>query len=407
MKHASQSEFGRPRTAALSQHPAKGSHASATAPTDPYDKWALLQALTDAATLYELNHRTLGVLKALLTFWPDRTLTPDVNSCIVFPSNRVLASRLNGMPDSTLRRHLAKLVSLGVVSRHASANHKRFARRITGAVQQAYGFDLSPLARHSDHLVQQAAQARTAHHQLMILRDHVAVLRQSRLEQNPACPLVEEARQVLRRKPDLDALTGLKTALSEALSNQDTPPARPRFCDLAAAEMSTTDVQNERHIQDSLKQDFDSEGLEKNASETALENSELTLSNDCSDKARLETKSTCPAHRDLELNQILGSCSEALAFFPNPVRSWQDLLHLGDRLAPMLGIDQPVLSQAKQHMGPLEAAISVLCILQRASEIRSPGAYLRRLAQKASAGGFSVRPMLLALKNREKAACSV
>ena len=393
----------------MSQHPAKGSHASATAPTDPYDKWSLLQALTDAATLYELNHRTLGVLKALLTFWPDRTLTPDVNSCIVFPSNRVLASRLNGMPDSTLRRHLAKLVSLGVVSRHASANHKRFARRITGAVQQAYGFDLSPLARHSDHLVQQAAQARAAHHQLMILRDHVAVLRQSRLEQDPACPLVEEARQMLRRKPDLDALTGLKTALSEALSNQDTPPARPRFCDLAAAEMSTTDVQNERHIQDSLKQDSDSEGLEEKATKTALENPEPTLQKEGSDRGSLqtgsETKNPHPTLRDLKLSQILGSCSEAMTFFPDPVRSWQDLLHLADRLAPMLGIDQPVLSEAKQQMGPLEAAISVLCILQRASEIRSPGAYLRRLAQKASAGGFSVRPMLLALKNRDKTAC--
>lgn len=94
----------------------------------PVDKWQILDALSAAAEEFELNHRTLSVLRALITFLPAREITAELNSCIVFPSNRTLSERLHGMPESTLRRHLAKLVELGIISRHDSANRKRFAR---------------------------------------------------------------------------------------------------------------------------------------------------------------------------------------------------------------------------------------------------------------------------------------
>ena len=70
----------------------------------PVDKWQILDALSAAAEEFELNHRTLSVLRALITFLPAREITAELNSCIVFPSNRTLSERLHGMPESTLRR---------------------------------------------------------------------------------------------------------------------------------------------------------------------------------------------------------------------------------------------------------------------------------------------------------------
>jgi replication initiation protein RepC len=50
------------------------------------------------------------------------------------------------MAPTTLRRHLAVLVDCGLVVRRDSPNGKRFARKGQGGeVEQAYGFDLSPL----------------------------------------------------------------------------------------------------------------------------------------------------------------------------------------------------------------------------------------------------------------------
>lgn len=381
MKHASQTDFGRQATAAL----------SSSVETSPQDKWVLLTALSEAANLYELNHRTLSVLKALLSFWPDRELSPAPNSCIVFPSNRTLATRLNGMPESTLRRHLSQLVKLGIVSRHDSPNQKRYARRVTGALEQAYGFDLSPLARHADHLLEQASLQRQAYERLMVLRDRVAQQRQDLLGLQGETALTEHARLVLRRKPQHDQLQALHVQLDDALLQADTSSLNsedtPAFIQCASPEMSSTDDQNERHIQDSIKQSFDSERSEKNE----LEKADPVETHSAQDMKTAKQQL-------LTLSQVLEHCKECQSFFPAPVRSWSDLISLADRLAPMLGIDQPVMAQAKQLMGASTAAVSLLCILERASEIRCPGAYLRRLAQKAAMGGFSVVPMLSALK---------
>ena len=60
MHHASQIQFGRLETCAKMD----GGH----------DKWDLLSALTKAAEEFELTHRTLSVLKALMTFLPDRMI---------------------------------------------------------------------------------------------------------------------------------------------------------------------------------------------------------------------------------------------------------------------------------------------------------------------------------------------
>jgi replication initiation protein RepC len=48
-------------------------------------------------------------------------------------------------------------------------------------------------------------------------------------------------------------------------------------------------------------------------------------------------------------------------------------------------------------MGNEKACIIAAAILQRAEMIRSPGAYLRNLTERARAGQFSLGPVLMAL----------
>jgi replication initiation protein RepC len=53
-------------------------------------------------------------------------------------------------------------------------------------------------------------------------------------------------------------------------------------------------------------------------------------------------------------------------------------------------------------MGSQTASTLVLCMLERLSEIRSPGAYLRRLSQRARAGQFSITPIIASIRQRQK-----
>ena len=203
MKHASQVAFGMAEPCALPS----------------VDKWDILSALSKAAPEFGVSHRTLAVLKALMTFLPEQLIAAERGGAVVFPSNRKLCERLNGMPESTLRRHLAKLVETGIVSRQDSPNRKRFARNIGGTRAVAYGFDLSPLAVHAEQVQAIAEDADLKAERIAVLRDRLALLRQEILasgQQLPPLPqeTLERARLTLRRRVDEADLIALMRCAS-------------------------------------------------------------------------------------------------------------------------------------------------------------------------------------------------
>ena len=96
-------------------------------------KWRLFRALTEAKAPLGVTDRALSVLHALLSFHQETALTlPVVDpraadedgegsaGIVVFPSNRELSIRANGMAPATLRRHLACLVDAGLIIRRDS-----------------------------------------------------------------------------------------------------------------------------------------------------------------------------------------------------------------------------------------------------------------------------------------------
>ncbi|MDF1727066.1 MAG: plasmid replication protein RepC [Sulfitobacter sp.] len=357
MKHTTQSDFGRPMAAV--QSPSQGP-----------DKWTLLANLTEAAETFELSHRTLTVLKALLTFLPTREI-PAGAQAIVFPSNSTLSRRLSGMPESTLRRHLSKLVKSGIVSRHDSPNRKRYARRIGARTALAFGFDLTPLALLDAQLEERAEQARQQRAALCVLRDDVMCLRARLIAGQGESDLTDEIARILRRKPALEILQAARETLTGLV---DSAPASP--------DLSAPDSRNERHIQNTTKYDFDSEKTQKPPKA----------------ERAVPVERAGGREEGIDLKRVTRTCQAFRDFFPDLIRGWHDLVAIGDRISPMLGIDTPVLHHAKRVMGVERAAVVILCILEKAQAVRNPGGYLRHLTKLAGAGGFSVIPMLRALE---------
>lgn len=317
------------------------------------DKWHLLDALTEAAELIGLNHRTLTVLRALLTFHPERALSAEVGAAVVFPSNATLCKRLNGIPESTLRRHLAALVKAGVIARMDSPNRKRFCRR--GGL--AFGFDLSPLARAADGLLQAAETARQEQQRRAVLRDRLALARDRALRMG--CPVehLETARLTLRRKATSDVLQSVLSDVERLLRPEDVRPA-------PTEKMSASDGGNERHIQDTDKKTFVSESQVREGL------------------------------RGVSLGEVMDHCREYESYFPEVPKTWPGLIEIANRLQAMLGIDRHVYNHALERLGPERTAATVVSILERIGQIRKPGAYLRVLVDRADAGQFNLRGLV-------------
>ncbi|MFW8642805.1 plasmid replication protein RepC [Rhizobium beringeri] len=122
------------------------------------DKWKVFRDASEARELLGLQDRSLAVLDALLSFHPDNELRQDAQ-LIVFPSNAQLTLRAHGIAGATLRRHLALLVEAGLIVRKDSPNGKRYPRKDkAGAIDSAFGFDLSPLLMRTDELAMMAQQ---------------------------------------------------------------------------------------------------------------------------------------------------------------------------------------------------------------------------------------------------------
>ena len=336
---------------------------AAVQPAEPderfVDKWHLLDTLTEAADQLDLSHRTLNVLRAMMTFLPGRLIPDEPGRAMVFASNRSLSARLSGMPESTLRRHLSQLVALGLVSRHNSPNRKRFARRIGSEIKIAFGFDLSPLARHASQLREMADIARQEAEECDVLRAEIHMLRQRIIALGGDTATTEDLRRHLRRKPCLNTLRQLRNDTELLL--QDVAPDRS-----TPTRMDIIDAEIERHIEPETKSISDSE--------TA--NTEM-----------------------ISLAELTETCQEMNAYFPQPPRSWRDLLLRTEQMAPMMGIDPPVFIDAVKMLGSRGASIAVCYLMERFHEIENPGGYLRRLTQEGRAGRFCENMLVNRLKS--------
>ena len=342
------------------------------------NKWELFRELCVARAAFNVSDRDLTVLNALLSFHREANLS-DNDNLIVFPSNRALSERAHGMAESTLRRHLAALVAAGLIIRHDSPNGKRYAARDSdGNISRAFGFDLRPLLVKAENINLAAAETRAAEQRLRRLREEVVLMKRDILKlvsygrewqdsgewDDIEADMLEIHRR-MRRKMAFEALEEVRGALREISSKVQDILDETR-------KMSGNDRKIERHYSNSNKDTLESEPSQKK-----------------------ETRETCEPTLPLAL--VLKACPDILPYSPEKPRHWHDLVALAGFVRGMMGISPTAWAEAQRVMGPEIAAITVAGILQRVSEIRSPGGYLRALTRKAESSGFSPGPMIMAL----------
>lgn len=351
------------------------------------DKWVVLRDLTTARKQIGVTDRQLFVLQTLLGFLKETDLAAQsTDKLIVHPSNETLSGRLNGMPCSTLRRHLAILVDTGLIRRRDSPNGKRFVRRYRSGQRDVFGLDLSPLVERASQIAALAEAVRADADRLDRLRRTVSLMRRDLAAlasfggtQHPDLPLwdrIEDLARLtartLRRALSLEELSHIEQQLNAALSK-----ARDV---LDPAVLSTNDAQNERHQQDSEKDYSESETADPGT--RTLPQSEAP---------------TPPTKTRIPLSLILSACPEILTYGKGSIRHWHDLQRAAQTVYPMMGISTSAWEEAVERMGPEQASATVAAILQRFEMIRSPGGYLRNLARRASEQAFTIGPMMLAL----------
>ncbi|MBD9375124.1 replication initiation protein RepC [Rhizobium sp. ARZ01] len=359
--------------------------------TGTAEKWQLLRALTEARTHYGLSDRTIAVLEALLSFYPEKVLdgrTPIV----VFPSNAELSVRSRGMSPATLRRHLAQLLATGMLIRRDSPNGKRYCRRDDrGVVEDAFGFDLAPLALMAHEIHEQAELARTEARRYQALRAEVtlhlrdvAKVIEAALSEGRAGPWLDhqfalaELSGRLGRSASTEALTERKLALISLRCRVE----EDYLNSLSNEEMSGNDLQDERHIQNSNSDP----SIELNGNE--------------SKQAEPSAEGTAPERKGLaiSLKRVLAVCPEIRSYAKDGVATWAEFIKAAALVRSMLGISPDAYEKARAAMGDGAAAVVIAAMLERSDQIRSPGGYLRELTRKAEAGQFSVLPMIKALE---------
>ncbi len=386
-------------------------HATGELPPNGVNKWEALRELAAARTVFGLSDRDMSVLQALVSFHQATILGGNDKDLVVHPSNKAICERLNGMPCSTMRRHLAHLVAAGIVVRRDSPNGKRYARRY-GGEKISFGFDLTPLATRFAEISAAAEAVRASQEGLKRLREAVSLMRRDLAglaeygaSQRPDLPLWDQCSDMarltardLRRKLSEADLTALEAELKRALD-----AARNILEPVETENMSTNDAITEHHYQNSNKDSYDSELRFEKSKGEAVRPSDYDPPEEGEGPCE---PSSAPEDRklpNLPLGLVLATCLEIQTYSDTPIRHWHELVRAADLVRPMMGISPSAWDEARQEMGPEEAAVVVAAMLERFGDIHSPGGYLRHLSSKAAMGAFSCGPMVMALMRRDAA----
>lgn len=378
----------------------------ASVPGKPINKWELLRELSKAQAAFGVTERDLTVMQGLLSFFPDDALGGNAEM-VVFPSNKAICERLNGMPCSTMRRHLARLVEAGLLMRRDSPNGKRYVRK-HGEERVAFGFDLSPLYCRSEEVARAAEAVREAEDRVRRLREVVSLMRRDLAavaefgeEIRPGLGIWDQLRdkavltaRALRRKLTLEELSAYRTDLDALLDH-----ARNVIDGPETEEMNTNGANTERHHHNSNEESIDLEpALEKGGAAAGAPEAETDAL--VADVEEADTRRV----PKIPLHLVIAGCPSLKTFYQGDIRHWHQLFDAACHVRPAMGISASAWEEAQRFMGPEQASIVVVAMLERFADIRSPGGYLRALTSKAAAGEFSCGPMIMALMSRRTAA---
>ncbi|RMC65169.1 plasmid replication protein RepC [Sinorhizobium meliloti] len=364
-----------------------------TEPETSADKWKLFRALCEAKPKLGISERALSVMNALLSFYPETTLSEE-NGLIVFPSNMQLSLRAHGMAEATLRRHIAALVDAGLLARRDSPNGKRYARKDgDGAIDEAYGFSLAPLLSRAREIEQIAANVEMERLQLRKLRERLTICRRD------IAKLIEVALEEgvdgnwdaihQHYRSLLATIPRVATAASVAPILEEMEMLREEISNLLEIRvkienLSANPDQTERHKQSSIPE--------------SINELEPSSRQEQGEKPSEAIEPQREPMKEFPLGMVLQACPSISDYGPGgAVTDWRDLMRAAGVVRSTLRVSPSAYQDACGVMGLQNASAIMACILERAGHINSPGGYLRDLTSRAKRGEFSLGPMLMAL----------
>jgi replication initiation protein RepC len=391
--HLATTPFGR-RSLSLGMLAAQMA-AKDVASTASVQKWQVFRDIKEARNAIGATDRGLAILDALLSFHPDAELS-GASQLVVWPSNEQLIARANGMSPATLRRHLANLVECGLIIRRDSPNGKRFARKGEGGtIEQAYGFDLSPLVARAAEFKELAEQTRAERRAVRLAREKITIIRRDIVKMIETG--IEEGvpgnwgriqlayQEIISRLPRTASFETLE-AISAELDAlwQDIRDALESF--INSQNLNSNESQTERHIQNSNPDS-------KSESEHGLRHKDEASSS----PADSHNVHSLPK-RELPLGIVLDACPNiAWLAKSGKIGNWRDFLAAAETARPLLGVSPSAWDEARAVMGERDAAVTLAAIYQRQEQISSAGGYLRSLTGRARQAQFSTWPMIMAL----------
>ena len=363
-------------------------------------KWKIFRAITDARDRLDISDRALTVLNALLTCLPETALTPG--NLVVFPSNASLSERTHGMAGTTLRRHLFALVNAGLIIRRDSPNGKRYARRSgDGTIEQAFGFDLTPIVARAEEFDRLADEVRIERRTIALARERVSILRRD-IAKMIAVAAEEGALgdwgDLRRRFAGLSGRLpravglGVLEPLAENLERLAAEAGKLLGSHLSAKKTDGNDSHSGAHYQNSNPDPL----IEL---EPASQEGGGPISEPQPVPERRSQQAT-----GFPLGLILKACPDIAMYSRTGIGSWPEFIATAAIVRSALGISPSAWEDAVDAMGEGDAAVTVAAILQRSAEVKSPGGYLRGLTAKARAGNYSIGPQIMALWKKQKTA---
>lgn len=279
---------------------------------------------------------------------------------IVFPSNRVLIERCDGIDERTLRRRISHLEKTGILARRSSSNGKRYrVRNEESETILAYGIDLSPAFAMKTQLEELARDCHREESRRTVLRARIRHMLFAFPGAGSAAHR-EEARLSLRRSLPSDKLQRILDGLES--DRIPTPPDVAQATDV----MTARDSQNDRHIQISDKESYESDshsqGLESAASQE-------------------ERRKSIENPQDITVDECMELATTSRTMASETPQSWDDIVRLSFSLAPAIGIGSRNLQAAEPHLGRHGMALAILGLVEAFDRIKCPGAYLHTLVQ--------------------------
>jgi replication initiation protein RepC len=332
-----------------------------------------------------------------------------------------------GISERQVQKLEKELAGVGAICFRDSGNFKRYGFRDakTGAIQHAFGVDLSPLAVMKGVLEEQLAEKRSRNQAWMELKRQLTSYRS--LIRGLIAELAEQGEDVAEllekyRSIAIQIRSHLKVAQLETLAEGHRKLYRAlrkmvgKIGKCLGRDTQVLPIAQETrigsprdevafvHKEDTIQKPFNK--LNTGSRGDAGERSRLvqySYSRSCGDKL----------FHDVSIEQLISVSSQRLkAYLPLGRSNLNDLIEAAYRLSSDLGISQPNWARACETLGRLPAALCILLTDQAmhrsVNPVRQPSAYLQGMVNRGSRGELNLIPSIQGMYARgdRKKTCS-